>query len=65
MPCECSECGDRVRINLGYETADLLRTGYDTTATALAWCGRGKTRRSRYASEPPNVALQLPGGFPS
>ena len=37
MPCECSECGDRVRINLGYETADLLRTDYDILRTRNPW----------------------------
>jgi len=47
MPCECSECGDRVRINLGYETADLLRTGYDILRARNPWlslarcCGCG------------------------
>jgi hypothetical protein len=37
MPCQCSDWGDRVRINLGYETADLLRTGYEILRARNPW----------------------------
>ena len=37
MPCQCSEWGDRVRINLGSETADLLRTSYESVRSRNPW----------------------------
>jgi hypothetical protein len=35
--CQCSALGDRVRINLGAETTDLLRASFDTLRDRNAW----------------------------
>jgi hypothetical protein len=44
MPCQCSEWGDRVRMNLGYETADLLRTRYEILRTRNPWLDLARCR---------------------
>jgi hypothetical protein len=35
--CECAAWADRVRINLGFETADLLERRFDTLRERNAW----------------------------
>jgi hypothetical protein len=44
MSCNCANWGDRVRISLGHETADLLHSAYDIVRARNAWLDAARCR---------------------